>query len=138
MKATLAVAPTWPSRIAIGAIRFYQLSFAFFCPGCCRFAPSCSHYGMEAIERHGLWRGLGLALARIARCNPWGGSGYDPVPPARPTNLSQRRFRRAIPSPGPSDLPGATPSPGPSDLPGATSSPGPSDLRGATSSPCAC
>lgn len=107
-----AAAPIWPSRLAIGAIRFYQLSFAFFCPGCCRFAPSCSHYGMEAIDRYGLWRGLALALARIARCNPWGGSGYDPVPPARSTNLAQPPFPRATSSPGPSDLPGATSSPG--------------------------
>ena len=48
----------------------------------CRFAPSCSAYALEAIDRHGAWRGLGLALKRIGRCHPWGGSGFDPVPPA--------------------------------------------------------
>ena len=48
----------------------------------CRFAPSCSDYALEAIERHGPWRGAGLALRRIARCHPWGGAGFDPVPRA--------------------------------------------------------
>lgn len=48
----------------------------------CRFAPSCSAYALEALAAHGAWRGSWLALRRILRCHPWGGSGYDPVPPA--------------------------------------------------------
>ncbi|QQR68248.1 MAG: membrane protein insertion efficiency factor YidD [Alphaproteobacteria bacterium] len=47
----------------------------------CRFAPSCSAYALEALEQHGPWRGLLLTLRRIGRCHPWGGSGFDPVPP---------------------------------------------------------
>lgn len=61
-------------------IRAYQLVISPVLPPSCRFLPSCSDYAMEAIERHGALRGLGLALWRLARCQPWGGSGYDPVP----------------------------------------------------------
>ena len=61
-------------------IRGYQLVVAPILPPSCRYYPSCSHYAAEAVERHGVWRGLGLALRRLSRCHPWGGSGYDPVP----------------------------------------------------------
>lgn len=71
-----------PLRLAaIGLIRFYQYFISPFWPGVCRYGPSCSEYGREAIERHGLLRGGWLTLRRILRCHPWGGSGYDPVPP---------------------------------------------------------
>lgn len=50
----------------------------------CRFTPSCSAYFIEAVELHGALRGCALGIWRILRCNPWGGCGYDPVPPARP------------------------------------------------------
>lgn len=46
----------------------------------CRFYPSCSQYSVEAVEKHGLIRGLILTFKRLGRCHPWGGSGYDPVP----------------------------------------------------------
>jgi uncharacterized protein len=61
-------------------IRAYQLLVAPVLPPACRYHPSCSHYAAEAIGRHGPWRGLGLAIRRLGRCQPWGGSGYDPVP----------------------------------------------------------
>ncbi len=68
------------------AIRGYQLFVSPVLPPSCRFLPSCSEYAAEAIERHGALRGVGLALRRLARCNPWGGCGYDPVPEPRTSN----------------------------------------------------
>ena len=46
----------------------------------CRFAPTCSNYAMEALKKYGVFKGSWLAVKRIAKCHPWGGSGYDPVP----------------------------------------------------------
>jgi len=63
-----------------GAIQFYRYFVSPVLPRSCRYHPTCSAYAMEAIGRHGVVRGTGLAVWRIARCNPWGGSGYDPVP----------------------------------------------------------
>ena len=65
-----------------GAIRFYQLTLAYFFVGACRYEPSCSAYATEAVARHGAWRGGWLAAHRLCRCGPWGGQGYDPVPSA--------------------------------------------------------
>ena len=61
-------------------IRFYQKYISPLTPPTCRFTPTCSHYAIEAIRKHGPFKGLALAVWRILRCNPWGGSGYDPVP----------------------------------------------------------
>jgi putative membrane protein insertion efficiency factor len=66
--------------LAQALIRFYQLVIAPYLPASCRYQPTCSHYGMEALSRHGLLIGTGLTLYRLVRCAPWGGSGYDPVP----------------------------------------------------------
>ena len=63
-----------------GMIRAYQLLLAPILAPSCRYYPSCSHYAAEAVARHGPWRGSLLALRRLLRCHPWGGSGYDPVP----------------------------------------------------------
>ena len=69
---------------AIGlAIRCYQYTFGAVLPGACRFEPSCSNYALEAVERHGPARGCVLVLRRLARCHPFGGSGFDPVPERR-------------------------------------------------------
>ncbi|MBJ2193127.1 MAG: membrane protein insertion efficiency factor YidD [Muribaculaceae bacterium] len=67
-------------RIFILLIRFYQGAISPHFPSCCRYTPTCSQYAVEAITRHGAIRGSWLALKRICRCHPWGGSGYDPVP----------------------------------------------------------
>ena len=68
------------SLILILPIRFYQLIISPLFPPSCRFTPTCSQYAIEAIRRHGPLKGLWLALRRLSRCHPWGGSGYDPVP----------------------------------------------------------
>ena len=61
-------------------IKFYRRFISPLLPPVCRFTPSCSQYALEAIKKHGPFKGLVLAIWRILRCNPWGGSGYDPVP----------------------------------------------------------
>nr|WP_314774655.1 membrane protein insertion efficiency factor YidD [uncultured Porphyromonas sp.] len=61
-------------------ILFYKDAISPLTPPSCRFTPSCSTYALEAIRRHGPIYGIYLALRRILRCHPWGGSGYDPVP----------------------------------------------------------
>ena len=65
-------------------IRGYQLLISPLLPPACRYLPTCSDYAQEAIVQHGAFVGTWLALRRLARCHPWGGSGYDPVPPAAP------------------------------------------------------
>lgn len=62
-------------------IRFYRLCISPLFPPICRFSPTCSSYALIAIDRHGPLRGSYLTLRRLLRCHPWGGSGYDPVPP---------------------------------------------------------
>ncbi|MBP5715420.1 MAG: membrane protein insertion efficiency factor YidD [Prevotella sp.] len=61
-------------------IVFYQTCISRFTPPSCRFTPTCSEYAKQALRKHGPIKGLYLAIWRILRCNPWGGSGYDPVP----------------------------------------------------------
>ncbi|MCI9043313.1 MAG: membrane protein insertion efficiency factor YidD [Muribaculaceae bacterium] len=68
------------SMVLILPIRFYQAAISPMLPQSCRFYPSCSAYAIEALRRHGPFKGSWLAARRILRCHPWGGSGYDPVP----------------------------------------------------------
>ena len=68
------------SWLLILPIRFYQRFISPLFPPVCRFTPTCSAYAVEALKKHGPIKGLALAIWRILRCNPWGGSGYDPVP----------------------------------------------------------
>lgn len=66
--------------VIISAIKFYKKGISPFLPSACRFHPTCSEYMIEAIEVHGLIRGVYLGIRRICKCHPWGGSGEDPVP----------------------------------------------------------
>lgn len=61
-------------------IRIYQWFISPLFPGSCRYTPTCSQYGVEAIKRHGPFKGGWLTIKRISRCHPWGGHGHDPVP----------------------------------------------------------
>lgn len=61
-------------------IWFYRGAISPILPGSCRYTPTCSAYALEALRRHGPFRGMWLSVKRICRCHPWGGSGYDPVP----------------------------------------------------------
>ena len=67
-------------RLLIGLVHFYQRAISPHLQPRCRYSPSCSHYAVEALERFGAFKGSLLAIRRILRCNPLGGSGYDPVP----------------------------------------------------------
>ena len=67
------------TRTLTWLVRAYQVGLSPFAGGACRFTPSCSAYALEALERHGAWRGGWMALRRIARCHPWGHHGFDPV-----------------------------------------------------------
>lgn len=61
-------------------VKFYQNFISPLTPATCRYSPTCSNYTLEALKKHGLFKGGWLSLKRIISCNPWGGSGYDPVP----------------------------------------------------------
>lgn len=73
-------AASWPARALIALVRLYQVTLGHLIGGQCRFAPTCSHYSIEALARHGAIKGGWLTLRRLVRCHPWGGSGDDPVP----------------------------------------------------------
>jgi len=83
-----AVLPMAPRRAAHGAIRLYQLTLSSVFGRGCRYLPTCSDYADQAIGRHGLWAGGWMGLARVCRCHPYGGSGYDPPPLEAPLGAS--------------------------------------------------
>ena len=64
---------------ALGLIRFYKRNISPTLPAGCRYQPTCSEYAHEAIERHGVLKGIGMTAWRLLRCNPWSHGGYDPV-----------------------------------------------------------
>jgi uncharacterized protein len=68
------------ARIILILIRAYQVGISPWLGPACRYEPTCSAYADQAVRKHGAARGSWLALRRLLRCHPWGGSGYDPVP----------------------------------------------------------
>ncbi len=69
-----------PADFLILLIRIYQVTLSPWLGNSCRYTPTCSNYGIEAIRKYGFFKGGWLTFKRILSCNPWGGSGYDPVP----------------------------------------------------------
>lgn len=90
-----------PRLVLRAPILLYRYTLSSFMGRQCRYLPTCSQYADEAISRHGAWPGLFMATARVCRCHPWGGHGYDPVPSAlppdarwyRPWRYGQWRFK---------------------------------------------
>ncbi len=68
------------SWLVILLIRFYQMAISPYLRPSCRYTPTCSQFYIEAVKKHGPFRGSYLGIKRILRCHPWGGHGYDPVP----------------------------------------------------------
>ncbi|HSW67443.1 MAG TPA: membrane protein insertion efficiency factor YidD [Bacteroidales bacterium] len=69
-----------PTKLMILMVRFYQYAISPYLMPSCRYTPSCSDYGVQALKKYGALRGGWLTVKRVLSCNPWGGSGYDPVP----------------------------------------------------------
>lgn len=84
---------SWAGRLAAVPIYVYRAALSPMLPRSCRFEPTCSTYALQALSRHGLWRGGWLTLRRVARCHPFGGSGFDPVPDPPPRRARGRRDR---------------------------------------------
>ncbi|MGD8719530.1 MAG: membrane protein insertion efficiency factor YidD [Candidatus Zixiibacteriota bacterium] len=80
MKKVWRAISTGVGAVLIALIRVYQYTLGPLMPMTCRFEPSCSRYAVEAVRKHGPWRGFVLATWRILRCNPFNHGGYDPVP----------------------------------------------------------
>ncbi|MBX2846200.1 MAG: membrane protein insertion efficiency factor YidD [Saprospiraceae bacterium] len=68
------------STFILTIFTFYRKWISPLTPPSCRYTPTCSQYGIEAVRKHGPWKGTWLTLKRISSCHPWGGNGYDPVP----------------------------------------------------------
>jgi len=70
----------WLAVPFILLVKLYQKIISPLTPATCRYTPTCSHYTLTALQKHGLFKGGWLSIKRIFSCNPWGSSGYDPVP----------------------------------------------------------
>jgi len=74
-------------------VKFYQVAISPYLPSSCRYSPTCSHYTLEALQKHGLFSGGWMAIKRISSCHPWGGKGYDPVPDVKNKKLTIKNHK---------------------------------------------
>ena len=79
--ALVPVKASWAARALAWIFGAWKVMISPYMPPACRFTPTCSEYGREAVLTHGLFKGGWLTLKRISRCHPFGGEGFDPVPP---------------------------------------------------------
>jgi hypothetical protein len=84
LRQAAAMAALAPRRLLVALLRGYRLLLSPWLGNQCRFYPTCSAYGIEALQRHGALAGSYLAVVRVLRCQPWCDGGCDPVPTARP------------------------------------------------------
>lgn len=95
------MSPSLPARAVLGAIRLYKLTLSPFFGRECRYLPTCSSYAADSVRTHGAWAGSWMAAARVCRCHPLGGSGYDPAPTEAhapwwaPWRFGEWRWRRS-------------------------------------------
>ncbi|MBU8901345.1 MAG: membrane protein insertion efficiency factor YidD [Victivallales bacterium] len=87
-----------PKNLIIALVKLYRLCISPWFSPCCRFQPSCSGYAQEALEKHGLIKGLYLSFLRIIRCHPFCEGGHDPVPRKKASNASQINNIRGLKS----------------------------------------
>lgn len=85
----------WFRMLVLAPVRFYRYAISPLMAPRCRFFPSCSEYAIEAVERHGAWRGGWLAARRVCRCHPWNPGGIDEVPKTLPSVDQGRATARA-------------------------------------------
>ena len=85
-------------KLLILLVKFYQKTLSHLFPGVCRFKPTCSQYMIEAIETHGVFKGLYLGTKRLCKCHPWGGQGFDPVPPVKPKEKACQKCKCRVKS----------------------------------------
>ena len=87
------MSPSIPARGLLGLIQLYKWTLSPLIGRACRYLPSCSAYAADAISRHGAWAGGWMAAARLCRCHPWGGHGWDPAPETVKPNSWWRPWR---------------------------------------------
>lgn len=87
-----------PRNVAVLILRGYRVAISPLYGDVCRYYPSCSHYALQAIQTHGLLRGIGLGSVRIARCHPWAAGGVDDVPAARRERYRLTSFGFVVPN----------------------------------------
>ena len=96
MNANRSDKPSFAARGLSAVVRFYRRFLSPLKPACCRFTPTCSAYALEALRVHGAFKGSVLTIKRILRCQPFGGSGYDPVPPKGANVFFKSRHTAAV------------------------------------------